>query len=159
VRYFEDLTVGERGETHRQVITEDAIVAFAREYDPQPFHVDPGLAQTSIWSGLVASGLQSLALVSRLVIDDWLGEIANLGSPGLEPLNLRLPVRPDDEIRGEWEVLSMRPSRSHPERGVVRYQMKLLNHREEVVLDTVAVILVSRQTPWTDAPTSPAGAA
>jgi acyl dehydratase len=147
VRWFEDLVLGEGGVYGSWAITQDEIVEFATRYDPQPFHVDPEAARGSIYGGLIASGLQSTAIASRLIIDGWLTHLAAMGSPGLEAMALRNPVRPGDVLRARIEVIELRPSRSRPDLGIVRYILQLLNQRDELILDTVAVIFVRRREP------------
>jgi acyl dehydratase len=145
VRCFEDLRIGEGGEFGAHKISAEEIIEFARRYDPQPFHTDPVAARDSIYGGLIASGLHSVAIMTRLIIDGWMNKIANLGSPGLDAIRLSHPVRPGDELRARAEVLDLRPSRTRPDRGIVHYAMQLWNQHDEVVVDSGAVIFVRRR--------------
>lgn len=146
MRYFEDLTIGEGGEFGPYTITEAEIIEFGQHYDPQPFHVDPQAGAESIHGGLIASGLHSHGIMNRLIVEGWLGDVANLGSPGLEAMRLAHPVRPGDELRARLAVTELRPSRTRPDRGIVRFTMQLLNQRDELVVDTAAVIFVAKRS-------------
>jgi acyl dehydratase len=144
-RYFEDFRVGERMATADAVITEDMIVDFARIYDPQPFHVDPAAAAHSIYGGLIASGFQTLAMGFRLVWDTGLFDGTSMGSPGFDELRWLKPVRPGDRLRVEAEVAEARPSKSKPDRGLVRIAYRYLNQTGEPVLTFTSMHLIRRR--------------
>jgi acyl dehydratase len=132
--YFEDFKAGDRFESAPLTITEALIVEFARFYDPQPFHLDPEAARTTLYGGLIASGLQTIALTFKLFFETGALAACSLGSPGLDDVRWRAPVRPGDTLHVVAEVVETRPSTSKPDRGIVRVLYTTLNHRHEVVM-------------------------
>ena len=143
-RYLEDFRVGDRFTTGSTTITEAMILEFARTYDPQPFHTDAEAAAKSIYGGLIASGFQTLALGFRLVWDTGIIAASSMGSPGFDELRWLKPVKPDDTLRVEGEVVEQTPSRSKPDRGIVRVSYRYLNQRDEAVLTFTAMHLLRR---------------
>ncbi|MCI0546465.1 MAG: MaoC family dehydratase [Candidatus Rokubacteria bacterium] len=144
-RYFEDYRVGEVVRAAAVTITESHIIRYAREYDPQPIHVDREAARRSIYGGLIASGWQVGALgFSMLVQAGLLGE-TSLGSPGIDELRWRAPVRPGDTLHAEAEILERRPSASKPDRGLVTVAYRIRNQAGEVVMSFRALQLVRRR--------------
>lgn len=134
-RYFwEDFTPGRVFEHGARALSEAEIVAFAREWDPQRYHVDPEQARQTPFGGLIASGWQSCAVLMRLMCDAYLNESSCVGSPGIDEIRFLKPVRPDDRLRFRSTVLEASPSRSKPGRGSVRFRWELLNQSGEVVL-------------------------
>jgi acyl dehydratase len=122
-------------------VTADEIVAFARSYDPQWFHVDPARAADDRWGGLIASGWQTCGLAMRLVVDHVLAGSESFGSPGLDYLKWPAPVRPGDALTLTLSVLDARRSERRPELGIVRWRWRLANDRGEDVLELVATSL------------------
>jgi acyl dehydratase len=144
-RYFEDYvpgTVCEFGEVH---VSEREIVEFARRFDPQEMHVDPQAAAQGTFGGLIASGWHTAAMMMRLVVDNFLPRKASLGSPGFDELRWLRPVRPDDVLRVRVTVLEVTPSRSKPDRGVVRSFIEVLNQHEEVVMSLKPMNIIARR--------------
>ncbi len=133
-RYFEDFEPGQVVELGRRTVTEEEIVAFAREFDPQPFHVDPEAARESVFGGLIASGWHTGALWMRMYVDSLLEGTASMGSPGVEELRWLAPVRPGDTLTGRLEVLETTPSERRPDRGTVRIRAEMENQDGVVVL-------------------------
>jgi acyl dehydratase len=131
--YWEDFPVGNVREFGGVTLTKEAVVAFAREFDPQPFHLDEEAARDSMFGGLVASGWHTCALAMRMMCDDYLLESSSLGSPGLESLKWLKPVFPGDTLRVRLRVVDARPSASKPGIGLVRSAWEILNQRDEVV--------------------------
>ncbi|MDQ6648637.1 MAG: MaoC family dehydratase [Actinomycetota bacterium] len=121
MRYFEDFAVGQVVELGTVSPTEEQIVAFARQYDPQPFHVDPQAATSSVYGGLIASGWHTGALYMRLYVEAILLDAASHGSPGLDEIRWLRPVRPGDLLHATFSVLETRPSSRRPDRGSVRF--------------------------------------
>jgi acyl dehydratase len=136
--YFEDFEPGQVLELGSRVVTEDEIVAFAREYDPQPFHVDPDAAAASVFGGLIASGWHTNAMWMRLYVDSLLGRAASMGSPGVEELRWLAPVRPGDTLSGRLTVLEATPSERRPDRGTIRSRGEMVNQDGVVVMTMVA---------------------
>ena len=145
VRYFDDFAVGDRFATGAKTLDEAEMFAFAGAYDPQPFHVDPAAARESIYGGLIASGFLTLAAGFRLVLDTGFFRGSSLGSPGFDELRWLKPVRPGDTLRVEAEVTETRPSRSKPDRGLIRVAYTYLNQRGEPVLTFRAMHLLARR--------------
>ena len=133
-RYFEDFDPGETIELGQTTVSEAEIVEFARRYDPQPFHVDAERARDSIYGGLIASGWHTAALCMRLLVDGVFGDAAGMGSPGVDELRWLAPVRPGDVLAGRLIVLESIPSRSKPDRGIVKFRAELDNQHGETVL-------------------------
>jgi acyl dehydratase len=144
--YFEDFQVGFRFESPGATITESQIIEFAMQYDSQPFHMNVEAAKKSIFGGLIASGIHTFAVASRLIL--MVGVIAdsNLGSPGFDELRWLLPVRPGDTIRAVGEVTQVIPSTSKPDRGVVQFRYSTLNQRNEVVMTMIGNQFIARRS-------------
>lgn len=124
-RYLEDFKVGEVMETAPVTLRADDIIEFAQLYDPQAFHTDPEAAKTGPYGGLIASGLQTIAVAFGQFIR--LGHIveSSLGGPAADDVEYSAPVRPDAELNTTVEVLEVRPSKSKPDRGVLRVQFNM----------------------------------
>ncbi len=134
--HWEDFPVGrvrELGPT--APLTREQIVEFARQYDPQRFHVDEAAARESAFGGLVASGWQTCGLAMRLYVDEVLSRAASQGSPGVEKVRWLKPVRPGDALRLRVEVLEARPSASKPHLGLVRSRWQLRNQAGDAVME------------------------
>jgi acyl dehydratase len=144
-RYLEDLAVGERHSSGEFVLTEEESLAFAMRYDPQPMHIDRQAAERGPLKGLTASGWQTTAIAMRLMIEaNLFGNTPVLGL-GVDELRWPGPVRPGDTVRLETEVISITPSRSKPDFGVVRIQITARNQRDEVVLKMIPNLWVPRR--------------
>jgi acyl dehydratase len=146
-RYFDDFKPGARFETVPLLVSEALIVEFGRFYDPQPFHVDPQAAKETIYGGLIASGLQTIALAFKLFLESGTLATSSLGSPGLDEIRWKAPVRPGDTIRVVAEVLETRPSTSKPDRGIVRILYTTLNQRGETIMTMIGNQLLRRRPP------------
>jgi acyl dehydratase len=146
-RYFDDFKPGERFETAPLLVSEALIVEFGRFYDPQPFHVDAQAAKETIYGGLIASGLQTIALAFKLFLESGTLAASSLGSPGLDEIRWKAPVRPGDTIRVVAEVLETRPSTSKPDRGIVRILYTTLNQRGETIMTMIGNQLLRRRPP------------
>ena len=125
--YFEDFEPGQTLELGSRTVTEEEIVAFGRQWDPQPFHVDPEAAKDSVFGGLIASGWHTGAMWMRLYVDALLDGAASMGSPGIEELRWLAPVRPGDTLTGRLTVLETTPSERRPDRGTVRIRGEMVN--------------------------------
>lgn len=132
--YFEDFIVGKRRLLGSRTITQDEILRFAREFDPQPFHVDPQAAAASIFGGLIASGWHTCAIVMRAMCDGYLLDAASLGSPGVDEIRWFKPVRPGDTLSIYTTVVEARPSKSKPDRGVVVSETEAANAAGDVLM-------------------------
>ena len=137
-RYFEDFEAGQVLELGSVDVSESAIIEFARQFDPQPFHVDPGAAADSVFGGLIASGWHTGAMWMRLYVDNMLGSASAQGSPGVEELRWLAPVRPGDTLHGRLTVLETTPSGRRPDRGTVRIRGEMVNQDGVTVLSMVS---------------------
>ena len=144
--YLDDLVPGQRFSSSTRIrIDEDRIKAFAAEFDPQPFHLEEGLASTSVFRGLAASGWHTAAITMRLLVDGEFKPAGGIVGAGFEELRWPRPVRPGDELRVECEVLEVRPSKSRPEQGLVKVRTTTLNQKEEIVKISVGNLVVLRR--------------
>jgi acyl dehydratase len=145
--YFEDFEPGQVYELGSTVVTEDAIVDFARQFDPQPFHLDPEAATDSVFGGLIASGWHTGAMWMRLYVDSLLGGGSGQGSSGIEELRWLAPVRPGDTLSGRLIVLEATPSESHPERGTIRIRGEMVNQDGVTVMSMISRGRFARRSP------------
>ena len=129
---FEDFTAGRIFELGTTVVDREEMLAFARRFDPQPFHVDDEAAKASWFGALAASGWFTAGLWMRLYVDEVLNKALSLGSPGGEELVWPVPVYAGDELRASMEVLEARKSRSRPGLGLVRLRARM--HRGDVLV-------------------------
>jgi acyl dehydratase len=132
--FWEDFPVGQVREFGAYPVTRDAVLAFAREFDPQPFHLDDAAAEASLFGRLAASGWHTCAMAMRMMCDAYLLDAASLGSPGLETLRWTRPVYPGDTLHVRLEVLESRPLASRPGVGMIRSRWDVMNQADEIVL-------------------------
>ncbi len=133
-KYFDDFVVDEVIELGSVKVTEEAIIKFAKDFDPQLFHVDPVVARESPFGGLIASGWHTCAMYMRLLCDGMINDSSSQGSPGMEELRWLAPVRPGDILTARFTVLDVRRSSTKPHRGTVSFLSEMLNQESEVVL-------------------------
>jgi acyl dehydratase len=146
IRYFEDFHVGDiidLGAT--PVVTADEIIAFARQFDPQPFHLDAERARDSIFGQLVASGWHTGSLLMRLLVDGLINQTISMGSPGVDEIRWLRPLRPGDTLHARFMVLETTPSKSRPNMGIVRSRCELFNQDDELIMTLVGVHFVGRR--------------
>lgn len=144
-RYLEDFAVGQKFGSGRLRIDEERIKSFAREFDPQPFHLDEAAARHSIFQGLAASGWHTAALTMRLLVEGELKPAGGIIGAGFEEFRWPRPVRPGDELHLESEVLEVRPSKSRPTQGLVKVRTTTLNQNSEAVQINVGTLVVPRR--------------
>lgn len=144
-RYFEDYRPGASYELGTVSADEHEIIEFAERYDPQVMHTDPVAAVSGPYGGLIASGWHTLALMMRLFVEHFLPGPASLGSPGVDEVRWRRPVRPGDKLRVRATVVDARASRSKPDRGIVRTNVEVLNPDGEQVATLTATNLFLRR--------------
>jgi len=145
-RYFEDLAAGQRFASGRMRVDASAIKRFAREFDPQAFHLDETAAAKTFFKGLAASGWHTAALTMRILVDSEFKPAGGILGAGVEQLNWPRPVRPGDELRVQSEVIEKRPSKSRPDQGVVKVRVTTLNQNGEPVQVFIANLIVPRRT-------------
>jgi acyl dehydratase len=141
--YLEDLHVGQRFAGGGREVTAAAIKAFAADYDPQPFHLDEGAAEDSFFGGLAASGWHTACLTMRMLVETIPFDGGVIGAGG--EISWPRPTRPGDVLHVECTVEEVRPSRSKPDRGMVRLRCETLNQRGEVAQVLVANLLAFRR--------------
>ena len=144
-RYFEDYSPGHVYEFGTITVSEAEIVAFAMQFDPQDSHLDPEKAAAGPFGGLTASGWHTISLAMRLYVDHYLSHVASLASPGADDIRWLKPVRPGDVFRIRVTILDARPSRSKPDRGIVRARVEAINQKDEVVLAVTLVSFIGRR--------------
>lgn len=144
-RYFEDFRLGERTDLGRYAVTEAEILAFARQYDPQPLHTDRDFAAGTPFGGLIASGWHSCAMFMRLQVDGMLKESSAVASPGVDAIRWLRPVRAGDVLRAEAGVIEIVPSRHRADRGLVKHDCKVFNQKAELVMTLRTLALFTRK--------------
>ena len=144
-RYFEDYEAGRVYEFGSLTLTEPEIIEFARRFDPQDMHVDPAKAREGRFGGLIASGWHTIGTAMRLYVDHYLSSVASMASPGVDEVRWPNPVRPGDAIRIRITILETTPSRSKPDRGVVRARVEGLNQKDEPILHLLAISILGRR--------------
>jgi acyl dehydratase len=142
--YLDDFAEGDVFTTTGYTFTEADIIDFALRFDPQPFHLDTQAAARSPYGGLIASGFQTMAICFRLFIQRGLLTACSIGSPGMDEVRWLAPVRPGDTLHTSWEVLEVRPSRSKPDRGILKARYAAINQHGETVLTFLALHLLAR---------------
>jgi acyl dehydratase len=133
LRTFEDFTPGRRFEFAERELSAEEIVAFAREFDPQPMHLDEKAGRASILGGLAASGWHTSAVMMRMLYEAYIRGSTSEGSPGVDLMEWKRPVLAGDTLGGHCVVLDARVSRSRPELGIVRFRAEVTNQRGEIV--------------------------
>jgi acyl dehydratase len=146
-RHFEDLSVGEVIPLGKVTVTKEMIVAFAREFDPFPFHLDEAAAKASLLGGLAASGWQTAALSLKLLDEAFLNTIASMGGLGFSDLKWRKPVMVGDTITGSVTIAGLRRSKHHPERGILTIDFNIRNQRSEQVMTLKLANLIELRDP------------
>lgn len=143
--FFDDLPVGYRFETGTQTLPRESITDFARQWDPQPFHIDADAAAASPYGGIIASGFHTLltSFTQTLRADVW--NEASMGSPGMTDIQWLRPVRPGDTLRTLAEVVASVPSTSRPDRGRTSIAYEVLNQSDEVVMRYTAIHILRRR--------------
>jgi acyl dehydratase len=142
--YLEDLHTGLRFTSGTHAVDERQITAFAREFDPQPFHLDDASAKATLFAGLAASGWHTAAITMRLLVEGGAPIAGGIIGAGGE-IAWPNPTRPGDILRVESEVLSVAASRSRPDRGSATLRCLTINQRGEVVQTLTAKLIVPRR--------------
>jgi acyl dehydratase len=143
--YLDDLQVGQQFQTSVYQIDEEQIKTFAKQFDPQPFHLDAEAAKDTLFTGLVASGWHTAAISMRLLVESGLPLAGGIVGAGGE-LTWPNPTRPGDILHVEGEILNLQPSRSRPDRGMITLRNTTKNQRGDVVQVLTAKLVVPRRT-------------
>jgi acyl dehydratase len=133
---FEDFEVGSVLTFGPRLITREEIIEFATEFDPQPMHLNEEAANRSILKGLSGSGWGTCAIMMRMIYDGFLHESTSLGAPGVDEVRWVRPVRPGDELTIRVTILDKRNSGSRPQVGIVKFNLEMLNAKNETVMES-----------------------
>lgn len=143
--YLEDFEADQIVELGSRTVTKEEIIEFAEQFDPQPFHIDETAAAETIYGGLIASGWHTVCLFMRLLVDGLLSNAASMGSPGVDEVRWLKPVRPGDVLTARGVIHEVIPSRSKPDRGVLRTTYEMYNQHGERVLSMKGVGMFARK--------------
>ena len=142
-RYFEDYQLGATYDfTDTITLDQPRMIEFGTEFDPQTFHVDPAAP-----GGLIASGWHTVGVMMRLLVDNFLSNVATLASPGIDEIRWLRPVRPGDALRLRVTVVGARRSTSKPDRGVIHSGIEVINQDDRVVMTMVAINFILLRDP------------
>lgn len=144
--YLEDFSVGQSFDAGSFSLTEAQILDFGMMYDPQPFHISTVAGAESQFGGLIASGLQTMALCFRLAVQTGVFKTVSMGGPGVDELRFLAPVRPGDTINVNVEVTEITHSRSKPDRGMLHLQHRGFNQQGVEVIRFVVLMIARRRT-------------
>ena len=144
MKYFEDVKVGDVTRFGRYEVTREEIVEYARQFDPQPFHLDEEAARASMYGGLIASGWHTAAMLMRMVCDNMIPLSATMGAMGFDDLKWLRPVRPGDVLSAESEIRE-KVEGKRPDRAMVKVESRVLNQRGEVVMSLVSLVIYLRR--------------
>jgi acyl dehydratase len=144
--YWEDFVPGSMTELGPRLVTAEEIVAFARQFDPQPMHLDDAGARAAGLDGLIASGWHTCAMLMRMIADDFrLNNVASMGSPGVDEVRWLKPVRPDDRLTVRRTITASRPSNSRPDMGFVTCLFEMVNQRGDLVMTSTSPLMARRR--------------
>lgn len=146
MKYFEDFSVGMTMDVKGPTVTREAIIDFARQFDPQPFHLDDEAAAKSLFGKLAASGWHTAALTMRMMVDAYMLDAASLGSPGVDELRWVKPVFAGDTLSARATVLQVKPSRSRPTMGAVQMKWETFNQHGDLVMHMTTWGLLERRS-------------
>jgi acyl dehydratase len=147
---FEEFHAGQLIDGGAVAVSEEQIISFASQFDPQWFHIDLQRAGASRWNGLIASGWHTCCMAMKLVVDNVLAGSESFGSPGRTDLKWSSPVRPGDQLRLQIEVVDVRTARSRPTLGIVRWIWRMRNQHDAEVLSLAATSLFELQSQPTE---------
>lgn len=142
---FEDFKLGHFGTFGPRHITREEIIAFAREYDPQPMHLDEEAANASLLKGLSGSGWHMCSLMMRMIYDGFLHKTASMGSPGVDQMRWLAPFRPGDDLTLDVEVVEARASQSRPTLGIVKFRFSTRSAKGHTISEMITPIMIERR--------------
>ncbi|MBA3743073.1 MaoC family dehydratase [Sporichthya sp.] len=146
-RYFEDYVEGGTYEYGHLSATEDEIVEYARQFDPQAIHIDRDYARSGPFGGIIASGWHTASLMMRMFADHYLTHNASLASPGIDEVRWPAPLRPGDQLKLRVTTAEARPSKSKPDRGLIFTDAALINADDLPVMTLRAMNMIARRNP------------
>ncbi len=144
-QFFEDFALGDVFRARPVSITESEVIEFARRYDPQPFHTDKAAAAKSQFGGLIASGIQVMAVSFASMIEAGFLKGGGMGSPGLDEVRWHKPTRPGDTIVMQARVTEIRDSGTRADRGYVILVFEVFNQKRERVMSYSCTEIVRRR--------------
>lgn len=148
-RYFDDIDVGMTERFGQYEVTREEVLDFAGKYDPQPFHLSDEAAEKTLFGRLAASGFHTAAMSMRMMVDHWQAtgtDKANMGGIGMDELRWLKPVYPGDTLYCTVKLIEKIPSRSKPDRGVVKYEWTTYNQHDEPVMRQISLGMLKRKT-------------
>ncbi|MFL9840981.1 MaoC family dehydratase [Sphingomonas sp. ST-64] len=146
MKYFEDLTVGDKASFGSYPVTREEVLAFAEKYDPQPFHLSDEAASKTHFGRLAASGWHTSAMTMAMLVEQMKANpSAGLGASGIDELRWIKPVYPGDTLRCETELIEKRISEKRPEIGRTRSRMTVFNQHDEPVMSFIANAMIARR--------------
>jgi acyl dehydratase len=145
LRAYEDFSVGEVVEAGPHLVTAEDIKSFAARFDPQPMHLDGSAAQNTLVDGLYASGMHTVCIHMRLLVDGFLRNTMGMGSPGVEEVRYLAPVRAGDSLTLRLKVTNLRASASRPDIGFLRFRSEILNQSGTPVMSMVSTLMFARR--------------
>ncbi|AWT60918.1 MAG: hypothetical protein DF168_02143 [Candidatus Moanabacter tarae] len=140
ILYFEDFYVGREFQSVQRRVEVQEILEFAHQYDPQSFHTGKEGNTPSIFDSIIASGWHTSAISMRLMADSFILNSTCLGSPGIDYIRWPNPMRPGDKVALVAKVTEARRSKSKPDRGIVKFEVKMRNQRKELLIETAPVV-------------------
>jgi acyl dehydratase len=145
--YFEDFHPGQEIDLGTRTVSEEEIVSFATQFDPQPFHVDREAAGASIYGSVIASGWHTCSMMMRMVVDGLMARASSMGSPGLDNVRWLKPVRAGDTLHVRYQTREVKASNTRPDRGVVWSKWIATNQHGEEVCTIEGMGMFARRTP------------
>jgi acyl dehydratase len=143
--YWEDFEPGASLECGSRTVTQEEIVEFAKQFDPQPFHIDEAAAKASHFGGIIASGWHTSAICMRLAVDGVLSKTASMGSPGVQNLRWLKPLRPGMTVHAKVCLVDKTPSQTRTDRGRMTTRFELYDQNNELLMDFTAMVLMGRR--------------
>ena len=140
---FEDFPPGRFGSFGPRRVSREEIIAFAKEYDPQPMHLDDAAADASLLKGLAGSGWHLGSLIMRMMFDGFIHRTRSMGSPGIDEMRWVAPFRPGDDLMLDVDVVTARVSRSRPDSGIVTFKVSVRNAANALLAE-----MLGRELPW-----------
>lgn len=153
--HWEDFTPGQVNEFGPRLVTREEIIAFAAEFDPQPMHLDEEAASTTMLGGLAASGWHACCILMRMITDGFLADTSFMGAPGIEEVKWLAPLRPGTHIKVRATVVEMRPSRSRPDMGFVKFRYELIDAADTAVMVLTVTPMFGRRAAGAGQETAP----
>lgn len=144
--YFEDFYPGQDIDLGTRHVSEQEIIAFATQFDPQPFHIDHDAAEKSIYGGVIASGWHTCSMMMRMVVDGLMAHASSMGSPGLDGVRWFAPVRAGDTLNVHYQTLRVKASNSKPDRGIVWSKWVAINQHGETVCTVEGMGMFGRRS-------------